>query len=156
MSLGPKRECVDCSAPVSAKSKGRCRRCAGRAVGESNAQPKRLLPCQHCGRAFAYEAGRRERFCSWGCYAAGKVTPTAEEHHSWKGDDVGRWAGWSRAKRMFPTEPCEICGVADGVRHHVDGNNLNNVRENIRFLCRSHHAALHHEQGDLVLPPSAR
>ena len=43
---------------------------------------------------------------------------------------------------MFPgPRPCVKCR-AKGERHHVDGNPLNNVPENIAWLCRHHHMEL--------------
>ena len=49
-------------------------------------------------------------------------------------------AGHLEAQRLYPNlEPCDVCGSARTERHHVDGNPCNNVRENIRFLCRLHH-----------------
>jgi hypothetical protein len=50
--------------------------------------------------------------------------------------------GRLRAKRQYPNvEPCADCGVTGVLidRHHIDGNTLNNQRENIAFLCRRCH-----------------
>ena len=44
-----------------------------------------------------------------------------------------------RARRMYPTEECEVCGFFPAQRHHKDGNPLNNDRKNISMLCPKHH-----------------
>lgn len=64
------------------------------------------------------------------------------EHHSWKGDNVTKTTGRVRAEKMFKLEPCEICSSKKSERHHIDGNPINNDRENIMFLCRKHHIAI--------------
>lgn len=56
----------------------------------------------------------------------------------WGGDSIKPSNGRCRARRMYPLQPCHICGrVAE--RHHKDGNTLNNESGNIDFLCRRHH-----------------
>lgn len=52
-------------------------------------------------------------------------------------------AGHHEARRLFPQEPCEICGDPLGERHHRDGNPLHNERDNIVFLCHRHHRQAH-------------
>ena len=51
-------------------------------------------------------------------------------------------SGRSRAKKMYPDVICEICG-RKAERHHIDENPVNNVRTNLRFLCRKHHKQIH-------------
>ncbi len=62
-----------------------------------------------------------------------------EEHHSYKGDDVGYKSARSRAERGYPCRPCELCGNTKAERHHKDGNTRNNSPENIQFVCRRCH-----------------
>lgn len=144
--------CRDCGTSVSTKSKTRrCRRCAMAATGRSN-RVHAPTPCPACRKPVVRSDSR---WCSWECYVADRDQPTGEAHHSWKGDEVGVWGLRRRAQKMFPPGPCRVCGET-GVRHHIDGDPSNNVAENIEYLCRAHHAALHHERGDLVLPPNAR
>jgi thymidylate synthase ThyX len=66
-----------------------------------------------------------------------------EKNPMWKGDGISPQAGRLRALRLFPTEPCEACGVAEGHRHHKDRDTFNNVRSNIEFLCASCHTSRH-------------
>lgn len=61
------------------------------------------------------------------------------------------------AQKMFAVEPCERCGSdEDIVRHHIDRNKQNNIRSNIKFLCRSCHAAHHYERGHTGHDPQGR
>jgi len=62
---------------------------------------------------------------------------------SWKGDNASQQAGRLRAQRMYPSQPCEACGMEDGHRHHKDRNTLNNNRDNIEFLCGRCHKLRH-------------
>lgn len=64
----------------------------------------------------------------------------------WQGDYAKPNAGRMRAQKLFPTEPCVACGTAEGHRHHLDRNPLNNDRSNIQFLCASCHQMLHIEE----------
>lgn len=66
------------------------------------------------------------------------------EHYAWKGDDVSRKGGWSRAERAFASDGvCAECHEAGSVidRHHLDDNSFNNEPENVRLLCRKCHMA---------------
>lgn len=62
-----------------------------------------------------------------------------EEHYAWKGDAARDEVKRERAQRMYPLQPCEVCGSEKTERHHRDSNPGNNERENIAFLCRVHH-----------------
>ena len=49
-------------------------------------------------------------------------------------------AGGERARKLYPIlGKCELCDAEAADRHHVDGNKLNNIRDNLMFLCRHHH-----------------
>jgi len=77
-----------------------------------------------------------------------KAAQWAEDHPAWKGDKASVKAGRSRALRLFPPQPCSVCGKARAERHHIDGNTLNNKPGNILFVCRKCHMAKdgRHEQ----------
>ena len=77
-----------------------------------------------------------------------KAAQWAEDHPAWKGDKASVKAGRSRALRLFPPQPCSVCGKARAERHHLDGNTLNNEPGNIMFVCRKCHMAKdgRHEQ----------
>ncbi len=77
-----------------------------------------------------------------------KAAQWAEDHPAWKGDKASVKAGRSRALRLFPPQPCSVCGKARAERHHLDGNTLNNDPGNIMFVCRKCHMAKdgRHEQ----------
>jgi hypothetical protein len=49
-------------------------------------------------------------------------------------------SGRRQAERLFPSSPCELCGKK-GERHHINGDPIDNRRENISFLCRRCHMA---------------
>jgi len=66
----------------------------------------------------------------------------------YKGDNVLDITIFKRghdiAQRLFPLGPCEKCGKAGILRHHIDENTLNNISENIMILCRGCHNTIHH------------
>ena len=64
---------------------------------------------------------------------------SGERHPRWEGDAVSQKGGRARALRRFPPGPCETCGSAEGERHHVDGDTVNNASANVRMLCRRCH-----------------
>lgn len=87
---------------------------------------------------------------------AGRSNPAAaqrlkgmrgEKHPRWKGNAITEHGGRKRAQAMYPSRPCEICGVKpDAVRihrHHKDENTRNNAPDNIQFLCTKHHREAH-------------
>jgi hypothetical protein len=53
-----------------------------------------------------------------------------------------------RARRWYPVlSDCQRCLVAKATqRHHKDGDIQNNTAENIGFLCRACHIAIHDEE----------
>jgi len=66
-----------------------------------------------------------------------------DKNPAWTGDNATAQAGRLRAWRLYAKEPCTVCGNPDGHRHHVDRNTLNNVKENVEFLCASCHQRRH-------------
>ena len=63
-------------------------------------------------------------------------------HPNFKGDNVSMDVGRARARRMYPSRPCEVCGKTKAEHHHKDGNTRNNDLDNIQFLCRRCHMIL--------------
>jgi len=60
------------------------------------------------------------------------IAHMGERNPMWKGDNVQVNTGRRRARRLFE--------VPEGLeRHHIDGNTLNNIPENIEFLNRRDH-----------------
>ncbi len=50
--------------------------------------------------------------------------------------------------RVGVPKMCVICGVAENLRiHHVDGYELHNNAENLRYLCSRCHRAVHISEG---------
>jgi len=141
------RCCRDCGASITAKSKtGRCSRCAMAAVGRANARPPVTRICAGCGEEFTRPAGTPRTCCSWECHLEHREVPRGADHWSWKGDEVGYWGRYRRAQKAVAAEPCEVCGEVNADRHHRNRNTLDNRPENIAFLCRSHHSALHYRE----------
>lgn len=58
---------------------------------------------------------------------------------NWQGENACKDSGRGRAQRKYPLGPCIICGNIKTERHHVDGNPLNNLSDNVMILCRLHH-----------------
>jgi len=54
---------------------------------------------------------------------------------------------------------CKVCGTQHKTNeiHHVDGNILNNLPENLAYLCKKHHARVHkgidHDENSVVREP---
>ncbi len=66
-----------------------------------------------------------------------------EKRGVWKGDAVGDCAAHDRCRSIYPGPlgQCEHEGCDRPAidRHHADGNPRNNLRGNVRFLCRRCH-----------------
>lgn len=92
--------------------------------------------CNNCGKRYI---GWGKLFCSKKC----RMQPKGENSPSWKGSSITRKSGWTRAQKMYATKPCEVCGKERVDRHHIDTNTKNNSPDNIKFLCRKHHKAIH-------------
>lgn len=69
----------------------------------------------------------------------------AELNKGWKGKNASASAGNHRARSWFGAGSCEICGKRNAEIHHKDRNTMNNVRENLKYLCRRHHFDEHME-----------
>lgn len=72
---------------------------------------------------------------------------------AFKGNVAKANAGNHRAQKMFLASRCEECGDARKrprwlIRHHRNGNTLDNRPENIQVLCRSCHPKIHY-RGEL-------
>ena len=101
--------------------------------------PSRNIPyvCQQCKQSFLGRQGRQ--FCNRQCHSLHQKTiRLAEKNPNWKGSHAAPTSGRYRAKKLYPSNLCGICGE-DGERHHVDANLLNNSPTNVVFLCRRHH-----------------
>lgn len=133
---------------------------------------KILFICKVCKiRFYSYPSRKgRKKYCSWICRNKSKLgrIPTnaikkgehrgirtefkkndkrliGKNNPNWNDSNV---AGWQRAQKMYPIQPCEECGKTTYIhRHHVDGNKVNNDKSNIKFLCPSHHALAHIAMG---------
>ncbi len=70
---------------------------------------------------------------------ANRKAKLGENNPNWHGVRAQPKAGRKRAWRNFSARPCQVCGNTRSERHHSDGNPLNNVPENVVFLCRAHH-----------------
>lgn len=75
------RVCVDCGRPISAKSTGRCKRCANIVNGLKGAAVTRASrvevarTCANCGVMFTTRGSRSGRFCSQRCMGEAKRKP---------------------------------------------------------------------------------
>jgi hypothetical protein len=109
----------------------------GNKIHRSSKNVKYNRKCNNCKQVYT---GWGKYFCSKKC----RMQPRGEESSSWKGDDIKVVSGRSRAERLFPLyKPCIVCGATKVDRHHLDYNTKNNKRNNIAFLCRTHHKAIH-------------
>lgn len=68
-------------------------------------------------------------------------------NHGWKGGhSQGRY---QRIRCETKPQICEVCRTIDDLdTHHIDRNKSNNIPENIRVLCGSHHAMLHYVEDE--------
>jgi len=102
-----------------------------------------LRKCEYCGEEYARKrspSGKMEapthylqrRFCSRRCKAAAQVkgqNPQTSRRHAAKLMDGGF---------------CIFCTTTvDVVVHHIDGDPLNNERQNLTTVCRSCHSIFH-------------
>lgn len=95
--------------------------------------------CQRCGKEFRTFPSRIKdgggKFCSQTC---------SNRAHLWKGDKAQFWAGYGRARRLYPIlGKCEVCKKAKAQDcHHIDKNQLNNDRSNIVLVCKKCHVKI--------------
>lgn len=90
--------------------------------------------------------------------ARGYVFPhQSRADRGWRSTAPTRWTGYGRSKRVVrQMERCELEHIGSCLgalqRAHVDGNPLNNARENIKVLCDSHHGLYDNGKIDLANP----
>jgi hypothetical protein len=64
----------------------------------------------------------------------------------WKANEVKPNAGRVRAQKIFNATVCSLCGKEKRLlRHHIDGNTLNNSDGNVIMICYSCHGLEHRE-----------
>ena len=68
-----------------------------------------------------------------------RISKLGELNPKWKRDNACAQSGRSRAERLYPQKPCEVCGVLITERHHKDNDTKNNNPRNIIFVCRRCH-----------------
>jgi thymidylate synthase ThyX len=66
----------------------------------------------------------------------------------WKGENATPMSGRCRANRLYKAIQCFTCGTTEArlVRHHKDGDTLNNTPDNICILCEPCHKQFHFGQ----------
>lgn len=121
-------------------------------MAEHHRKPNATIVCAWCGQTkrLYQRKARTVRFCSKPCanrWTVANRTANPKygaDHHAWKGDEISRRSGRSRAYRLYPEiGPCARCGAAKAERHHRDGNTKNNTPSNIEPLCRACHVREH-------------
>lgn len=109
--------CSDCGAPTRAD---RCRSCYLALMAATR------TACQDCGKTLPRCSKATLCRACW-------LKPALGDGHG-------------RARRRYPLDgrECEYDGCSESAvdRHHVNGNTLDNERENIAFYCRRHHMAI--------------
>lgn len=94
-------------------------------------RPRRpVAHCKDCGKQLAQTWALR-------CYRCRGIAARTEA--------LTPEQGHAKARKLYKVKsPCEVCGTSENIhRHHVDRNPMNNARENIQFLCATHHIELH-------------
>jgi len=143
-----KRNCGICGiefelVPSLAKTTNYCsRKCAVHAP--KNVPSKlvyRIIKCRQCKKEFSryvpYIKNIEKSFCSQRC-ASLFTCKRGKDHPGWKGDKASKETGRGRAQVKFPlkNKMCEIHPLRSAkLRHHRDGNPLNNNPKNIIYLC---------------------
>jgi hypothetical protein len=84
-------------------------------------------------------------------YILASLAKIGNKNPAWKGNKAKKISGNKRAQRIFREKmPCEICGKLKTdkgrqmIRHHINGNTLDNRKENIKWLCRACHKKYEH------------
>jgi len=109
------------------------------------------LPCFICGEK-TYKTLRQIRvckskkyFCSKSCQTKWRNTEfIGEKHGNWKD---GRQVYRSVLSRHKVPKTCRVCETKDErvlAVHHIDRNRLNNILENLAWLCHNCHFLVHH------------
>ena len=102
------------------------------------------MNCENCGGPLGRRPDKRYKhsFCGVICrnqWQRSSGDRIGEKNPSWKGTAATESAGRRRAQSWFSSKPCAVCGSGKSERHHKDRNPLNNLPDNIEFLCRKHH-----------------
>lgn len=108
--------------------------------------------CAHCGQRMErrrnangrledYGSFIRRKYCSLECMRKGFVK---------QGDEKQHWSSAHHSARKLAYDVigkdkvCEVCGSTENLDvHHKDGNESNNVANNLMIVCRSCHNKLH-------------
>jgi hypothetical protein len=101
--------------------------------------------CLQCGAILVRREGqpasnfKKQKFCNHKCCGIYQQKVNATQ------------PALCRRAFIYKKEKCESCGASEHLCvHHIDGNEANNIPENIRTLCLSCHNKLHRLQGDIV------
>lgn len=120
------------------------------------------VTCNVCGKRTTTDSNKLKRndhhFCSWACYAEwrnGKLR--GSKHPNWRGgkmrpDGLRMPAHLSEAIRARDGHQCTRCGGTHLLAvHHIVQPRVGgtNDESNLRTLCCSCHAVIHHERGDI-------
>ncbi len=106
--------------------------------------------CEHCGQAFCIRRFRPQRFCSTTCrgaaVTAARIPTPFFSWSSWRWmiTPPGTLRSITLARHLMQ---CELDRELhrDEVVHHIDGDQMNDVVENLIVLTRAEHALVHEE-----------
>ena len=101
--------------------------------------------CPVCGDIFKTRKGhiRETKTCSHSC--SNTYFRSGEDNPNWKQDS------YRSTCFLYHKKECIICGENKIVEvHHFDGNNKNNIPENLIPLCPTHHQYYHSKYRNIV------
>jgi hypothetical protein len=116
------------------------------------AKKGKIVTCFICSKK-VYKKLSKLAFSKSGKYFCGKSCQTkwrnqefiGPKHANWK---YGRSAYRSVLGRYKILKKCTLCGTDDErviAVHHIDQNRLNNIVENLAWLCHNCHHLVHHD-----------
>ena len=109
------------------------------------------VPCASCGK-MVYKTFRRLQLSKSKKYFCDKSCQTLWRNQEFSGSRHNNWKNGEASyrnimKRAGIPAICALCNSADHrviIVHHKDKNRLNNVLENLVWLCRNCHFLVHH------------
>lgn len=107
--------------------------------------------CPNCNKNFTTKIGHKKEktFCCNRCCALSREIPSMTKYRQSVGLEQSTERSEYYRRLCFESfeQKCQICGFDEYVEvHHIDGNRLNNIQENLIPLCANHHVLVHKQK----------